>query len=276
MKCDDLKLNLSLYIDGELGENEMTAIDGHLSQCPLCRQSADDLRHVRTSLRILDRPQIPANVVSSIRTAVAARSGVSHSLFGTLLSTQSPTDRLRIWLMSYSVGAFASLVVGFSFLWLIMASGPLSKRPVGVPLYRSVPVADDGISSTLEAYSTSEQYARSRREVSSQSPSINPNGTLIRLTKLLVEGETIDDEVVVVADVYENGSAQIAEVVEPSRHKNAVDELAKALDSNPANTPFVPASFDQRSEEVRVVFRIQTVKVSIDESPRKRKASQRS
>ena len=44
-------------------------------------------------------------------------------------------------------------------------------------------------------------YARSRTDVSGESPSINPQGALVALTRSLVRGEMRDDEVVVVADV---------------------------------------------------------------------------
>jgi hypothetical protein len=70
-----------------------------------------------------------------------------------------------------------------------------------------------------------------------------------------------DDEVVVVADVFGDGLASIAEVVEPSRDKKAVDELQKALQTDPSYAPFVPAEMDQRSNTVRVVLRLQSVNV---------------
>ena len=71
-----------------------------------------------------------------------------------------------------------------------------------------------------------------------------------------------DDEVTVVADVFGNGLAQIAEVVEPSRDERAVEELERALQSDPSYAPFVPANMDQRSSEtIRVVLKIQSVNV---------------
>lgn len=75
-----------------------------------------------------------------------------------------------------------------------------------------------------------------------------------------------DDEVVVVADVFGNGLAQIAEVVEPSRNRQAVDALQKALDSDPAYAPFVSSNLDKRSENVRVVLKFQSVNVSTGSS----------
>jgi hypothetical protein len=70
-----------------------------------------------------------------------------------------------------------------------------------------------------------------------------------------------DDEVTVVADVFSNGLAQVAEVVEPSHDRRAIEELQKALQSDPSFAPFVPADVDKRSGTVRVVLKIQNVNV---------------
>jgi hypothetical protein len=77
-----------------------------------------------------------------------------------------------------------------------------------------------------------------------------------------VRGNATDDEVTVVADVFGNGLAQIAEVVEPSADRRAVEQLQKALESDPAYAPFVPANMDHRSGTIRVILKIQNVNVS--------------
>jgi hypothetical protein len=94
---------------------------------------------------------------------------------------------------------------------------------------------------------------------------------LIALTKALVRGGMKDDEVVVVADVFGNGLAQIAEVVEPSRDRRAVGELEKALDSDPAFAPFVPANMENRPDSVRVILKFQSVNVSTGSRREKRR-----
>ena len=95
---------------------------------------------------------------------------------------------------------------------------------------------------------------------------------MIELTNSLVNSDGKHGEVVVVADIYGNGSAQIAEVVEPSRDQNVLPELARALDYESDNPPFVPATFDQRSDNIRVVLKIQTVDVSTKERSKKRRS----
>jgi hypothetical protein len=99
-------------------------------------------------------------------------------------------------------------------------------------------------------------------DVAGESPSVNPQGALVALTRSLVRGEMKDDEVVVVADVFGDGLAQIAEVVEPSHDRRAVDRLQKALEAGSDSAPFVSADMDRRSDPVRVVLKIQNVNVS--------------
>ena len=222
------------------------------------------------------RPEIPESVVNSVRLSLAAKTNRNPGTFG--LSNYGSRVSYQMWLMSYTVGAVASLILGFGFLWMILLSGPGVGRGTNVAendarfrtqvlTVNSAPGHPKNHSSDLSPT----DYAHARSSIASESPSINPNGSLIELTKSLVKGEMRDDEVVVVADVFENGSAQIAEVVEPSRNENAVDELARAFDYETANAPFVPATLDRRSDTIRVVLKIQSVDVSTREKPRRRK-----
>jgi hypothetical protein len=272
MNCSDLKFELSPYLDGLSGAEQSVAVETHLEHCPLCRQTADDFRSLRTGLHGLEHPVIPERVVDSIREAVAYRvaSGAPNHQLPFIPDWLS--DPRRIWLMSYSVGAVASLVLGFTVLWMILLPANISRYPTLA--LNGGPSGSGGITAgnSPSGEPSPAAYAKTRRDVSSESPSINPDGALIELTKLLVQGQMKDDEVVVVADVYSNGSAQIAQVVEPSHNRDAVVELAKALDNSPESAPFVPAAYDKRSDSVRVIFKIQTVYVSTQEKPRKRTA----
>jgi hypothetical protein len=148
--------------------------------------------------------------------------------------------------MPSSVGTFASVVLGIAFLWLLTLS------PVRVP-QSFAEMNEDQLQLA---------YVEQRVDVSSESPSINPQGALVALTNSLVRGEMKDDEVVVVAEVFGNGLAKIDEVVEPSHNRRAVGELQKALESDPSFAPFVPADLDKRPSSVKVVLKIQSVNVN--------------
>ena len=108
---------------------------------------------------------------------------------------------------------------------------------------------------------TQEDFARHRISVSGESPSINPAGAIVALTKSLVRGKMKDDEVVVVADVFGDGLAQIAEIVESPQDDKTLENLKNAFNADFENAPFVPAALDHRASEIRVVFKIQFVEV---------------
>lgn len=272
MKCEDIQFDLALFVDDPLSDGEAAALQEHLASCPVCRQSVADIQDIRLGLRTLSRPQVPAPVVDSIRDAVRGKAesgGAAYGLLNPIIAIRS----YRLLILSYVVGAFASLVFGLTFLSLILSSG-LSGRTDSTMAGRSsgssVVIANSRSGVDTSRLNVSPRdYANTRSDIASVSPSVNPQGSLIDLTRSLVNGELRDDEVVVVADVFENGSAQIAQVVEPSRNQNAVPELARALDYESSNTPFVPATLDQRSDTIRVIFKIQSVYVSTKERPRR-------
>jgi len=266
MKCTDLQSKLALYSDSFDANNDMSAVKRHLIECPLCRQKHADFREIRSSLQRISRPELPANFKSALKRAVR------NELRSTNNSRRSISREVREWLafgvMPYGVGVAASLLVAFTFISMMYsgagASGPLSasvrkNAGSGIPLLAANkdPLHTAGLPELSQT-----DYAFSRADVGGESPSLNPQGALIALTKSLVRGRMKDDEVVVVADVFGDGLAQIAEVVEPSRDRRAVSELQKALDSDPAYAPFVPANLDKRSESVRVILRFQSVDVN--------------
>jgi hypothetical protein len=63
---------------------------------------------------------------------------------------------------------------------------------------------------------------------------------------------------VVVADVFKDGSASLADVVQAPRDRRMLDEFESALRQNAA---FVPAALDRRPDTMRVVFTVQKVDV---------------
>jgi hypothetical protein len=63
---------------------------------------------------------------------------------------------------------------------------------------------------------------------------------------------------IVVADVFSNGSASLADVMHAPRNRRMLEDFEKALRTDPA---FVPAAMDRRPETMRVVFSVQKVDV---------------
>ena len=71
MKCENLQFNLPIYLDNILSEAERATLDAHLVACPVCRQKLADFQGLRNYLRVLARPEIPQNLMNSLRLAVA-------------------------------------------------------------------------------------------------------------------------------------------------------------------------------------------------------------
>lgn len=275
MKCTDLQSELSLYTDRFIADDDRAVVEGHLKICPLCRQRHIDYREIQNDLRLMWRAEVPAALSNSLKRGVADE--IRSSKTSAIPISRDMREWLQLRVMPYGVGVLASLAIGFTFLWLMFsgigASGPLSAS-MRKSLHSDLPVLLASNSNPYRDLNSLEispsDYAFSRADVSTESPSINPRGALIALTKSLVRGGMKDDEVVVVADVFGNGLAQIAEVVEPSRDRRAVGELQKALDSDPAYAPFVSANLDNRSDSVRVVLKFQSVDVSTSQKRRNR------
>lgn len=281
MKCEDLQFILPLFADDNLSVSERAGLKEHLAKCPVCRSKHAEFVSLRNNLRGFDVPQIPANLMYSVRSAVAAElnqpTNAGQSLF---------SDDFREWLqyrlMPYGVGTFASLVFGIMFLAAMLSTKDATDKVGEIASLNSksaLVLTNSNSNTAYQTYSyrdlsldlTDEDFAALRVPVSGESPSLNPKGALVALTKSIMRGKIHDDEVVVVADVFGDGLAQIAEVVEAPRSRKSLEELENALQNDPTYAPFVPAKLDNRSNFVRVVFKIQRVDV-IDRPPVKKPA----
>ena len=277
MKCENLQFNLSVYLDDCLIEQERALVDEHLARCPLCRQKLADFQDLRNALRVLPRPAMPNDLLAAVRNRVAQAAVDGQPKF-TVFHTESFGEWLQKRLMPYAVGTAASLLFGLTLLWMLLSAAYIPRQntelaKAELPVKPTVLLTNSNSNNgaPLDNYElNAADYANARLPVSNGSPSLNPQGALVALTKSIVRGNMKDDEVVVVADVFGDGLAQIAEVVEPSSDVRAVRELEKALKNDPNYAPFVPASFDRRSETVRVIFKINRVDVQTNSKPKSR------
>ncbi len=211
---------------------------------------------------------MPKNLLASVKTAVRTELAPSAPKRKTYFS-QGFREFLQMRVMPLTVGTAASLFFGFSLLWILLSSA--SRQPSvsqseltgNSTIVSPLPKSDTEISLT--------DFVAGRGLVSSESPSINPQGALAAMTKAFVSGNTTEDEVVVVADVDSNGLAEIEEIVEPLDDQQAVYELEKAMQQNSTDAPFVPAFLDRRADSVRVVLKIQRVEVRTSLPKAKRK-----
>ncbi|HMF55732.1 MAG TPA: zf-HC2 domain-containing protein [Pyrinomonadaceae bacterium] len=266
MSCEEIQQELSLYVDDELTEPARAACDAHIEVCPVCREELAQLRLMTRGLAQLARPVPPLELIPAITDALIIEAAARR---------RSPHNPLHIavlqWieprLMPYTVGSFASVIL---FLVLISAFRPhmqalrdweVSQRDADVIALRVFATQ----SATGEDYDisqpvTAENYAARRAPYSTESPSLNPRGSLAGLVWSPLHGHdrTGDDDMVVLTDVFWDGQASLAGVVQAPRDPRMLEEFQNALRRDAA---FVPASYDRRPETLRVVLFVQKVSV---------------
>jgi len=208
------------------------------------------------------RPAPPPGLSAAIRDALiierAARNATPRLTFA-----ESVTRWLSARLMPYSVGAVYSVV-----LFAAVFGGLRQQLIVLRNLAEAQQLENGQAPRWADGHGgfdvtrplSPDLAAAARAAFGPESPTLNPRGALAKLTVAPPsDGNPDDDDMVVVADVYSNGTASLAEVVEPPRNRQMVEDLQDALRKNPA---FVPASLDRRPQTMRVVFVLQKMNVA--------------
>ncbi len=257
MTCEETTQLLSRFIDDVLPPSLRLTVDEHLNRCPVCRAHASEVRSVSRSLSQLSRPVMPPDLAASINAALTIEAAARRQL-----PERSLVERLSFWLeprlMPYSVGSFASVVL-FAVVFIalsphFMALQNASRQLSTVLVFRSTAGYD------LNQPVSSEDFSNRRAPFAEQSPSLNPGGALAALTSSYAQPHQNQkgDDMIVVADVFSNGSASLADVVHAPRDRQMLADFEVALRQSAA---FVPASYDRRPDTMRVVFTVQKVDV---------------
>src|SRR6267142_2700715 len=262
MSCDEIQKSLSLYVDDGLTPETRAVCYQHLEVCPVCRAQIADLRAIRHDLAMLSPP---ADLISSINKALVTEAAVQRARRATTFEDLIITA-LQPRLMRYAFSSLASLVL-FSAVFLAL-------RPHMLALHDAARAFDESSASAGNSGNTlrlgfdinkpisPENYAALRAPFNTESPSLDPGGALATLTwepaHLHENGRQDDDDMVVVADVFSNGKASLADVMQAPRDRRMLADFERALRQNAA---FVPASMDRRPETMRVVFSVQRVDV---------------
>ena len=246
MTCAETQKNFSAYLDGRVPDGVRAASAAHLERCPACRLQLAELRAVVRDLNQLERPQPPAELVAAVGDALMIERAARRQQ-PQLSPWQSVVNWVRPRVMPYTVGALTSVL-----LFLAVTS---ALRP-HVGLLRELAHAQQA---------EAEEVAIVVRHVPGQPTdmqglmlSLNPDGALAKLVRAPSAGRADDDDMAIVADVFSNGSASLAGVVQPPRNRHMLYEVEAALRQTPA---FVPASLDQRPQTMRIVLSLSKVNV---------------
>ena len=248
MTCEETQKSFSPYLDGGLMRAMRAGADAHLEACPVCRLEFDRARSLMRSLANLERPPAPPGLAASINEALlieraARRQQPTGSLPARFLRWLEPR------LMPYTVGALASLIL---FIGVVNGLRPQFR------LLRELTIAARAASDeTLD----NSLFAGGGYDVTQPVPTINPNGALAALIRTPSSSDDDADDMVIYADVFSNGSASLAGIVQPPRNPHLLDEVQEAFRQTPA---FVPASLDRRPQTMRVVLSLSKVSVHED------------
>jgi Putative zinc-finger len=260
MLCEETKQSISAYIDDCVSLPTRVAIDHHLDQCPVCRAEVVELRSLTRSLSLLTRPAPPADLSIAISNALAIEAAANRQPQPSL--GRRIAQFLEPRLMPYTVGSFASVIL-FAMMFLALRPHFVALREAAT--HNSVIVIQPASLYDLTKPVDAEVFAASRAPYAEESPSLDPEGALAALTRSYAyprHGAYQDsDDMIVVANVFSDGSASLADVVLAPRDKRMLDDFETALRQNAA---FVPASLDRRPDTMRVVFAVQ--KVDVDDN----------
>src|SRR5689334_20376304 len=211
----------------------------------------------------MTRPKPPVDLADTITDLLtieaAARQAIKPSFHVRVARFLEPR------VMPYSVGSFASVILFFLMFTAL--------RPHFVALREAALRNNGGSVIMVQPYEpqydlfqpvSQQDFAERRAPFGEQSPSLNPTGSLAALSRAYshpharyyADGDS--DDMIVVTDVFSNGSASLADVVQPPKDKRMLDDFESALRQDAA---FVPASVDRRPDTMRVVFTMQKVDV---------------
>lgn len=261
LTCEQSQRSFSPYLDGVLSEDSCADLEEHLAMCPVCRHQLAQTRAVVRSLSLTPRPLPPPDLSGSIKSALAIERAAARQTPRLAL-----TSRLINWLeprlMPYSFGAL------YSFVLFIAVFGALHHQMQSIYALTNAERLANGMPHSVTwvegqgfydvTRSLAPDISAARSPFASESPTINPRGALAALALSQPAGLPEDDEMTVVADVYGNGSASLAAVVEAPRNLHMIERLDDAFRRGAA---FVPANMDRRPQTMRVVLVLQKMKI---------------
>lgn len=261
MLCEETRQSLSLYVDDCVSLPARVAIDEHLDRCPVCRSEAVELRSLRRRLSLMTPPAPPVDLAAAISSRLAIEA-VARRQERTPSQVQRMFRFIEPWVMPYSAGSFASVIL---FFLMFMA-----LRPHFVALREAAAQHRNDVMTmqVIDGYDlyqpvTREALAAERAPFSVVSPTLDPKGSLASLTisysRPNANFDSEPDDMIVVTDVFINGAASLVDVVQPPRDRRMLDEFESALRQDAA---FVPARMDRRPDTMRVVFAVQKVDVN--------------
>jgi hypothetical protein len=239
-----------------------------LEVCPVCRARLGEMRSIRSGLAMLSRPLPPVDLIPSINLALVNESFAQKARRNATF-TDAINDLASQWLqprgMRYAFSSLASIII-FTCVFAALRPHMIALHEASLA-FDQMQLAPEPVDPASPRYDITraispESYAALRTPFNTESPSLNPEGALATLTRepihLHANSRQGDDDMMIVADVFTNGSASVADVMQAPRDRRMLEDFQTALRKDAA---FVPSALDRRPETMRVVFTVQRVDV---------------
>jgi len=132
MLCDQVRENLSAYLDRELTADLSAAVRAHLETCAECRALADDLRATVDLLGRLPLRAAPGHLADDVMREIERRGILAGSAAVEPPPQERtlPMRRARLWPRALAVAATLALAIGIGiFAYLSEVGGPKAPAP---------------------------------------------------------------------------------------------------------------------------------------------------
>lgn len=131
MRCTQVKLLLSTYLDGAMTGKLMLSMAAHLNDCDLCQQEYLALRQTQQLLTTVGRPKTPSDLALKLRLAISREAAQSRQPKFAAFRVRAENS-LNAFMVPATAG-LATAVVIFGFLMGFVAL-PLQAGSADVPL----------------------------------------------------------------------------------------------------------------------------------------------
>lgn len=122
MDCQQVREQLSDYLDGHIVEKDRNEVSGHLDECDGCRDRLGQLRQITTTLHTLPKAELPACTQLSMR-VMASREAERRRFAGLSGLLRRCKQAYSLWsdnmakpVMAPAMGGFATAIVLFSMV----------------------------------------------------------------------------------------------------------------------------------------------------------------
>src|SRR5688572_21832490 len=143
MKCADLQSDVLVdLVDGRLDPAEQRDVERHLEACAECRALVTDLRSIRAAAFMLDRREPPAEVWTTLQSAVAAEPLPRARVFSMLQRGRRSLGGGGSWPVWLGAAAVLMLATIIGLLPLLHRNAASTSQPIAATPASDEPTVD--------------------------------------------------------------------------------------------------------------------------------------